>query len=78
MISEGRSSTGIHDLRRFDNFITEEPAQVGRSPHVSFAPENLGELPLHSGQADQPDNRARVELDQDINITVRTKILPQH
>ena len=72
------SADTIHDLRRFDNFITEETAQVGRSPHVNLATENLRKTPLQSGQTNQPNNRIGLKLHQNVNVAVGTEVIPQY
>jgi endonuclease/exonuclease/phosphatase (EEP) superfamily protein YafD len=76
--SRTTSSFGsILDTRCAHDFIPEVPAQVAGRSNIGFSSEDLAEFPLDSRQADQSDPVSWLEFNQDVDITVVTKIVAQ-
>jgi len=52
--------------------------KFGWLPEVHFTTQQLGQLPFHTGHADQSHASVGLELDQHVHIAVWTKVVAKH
>lgn len=70
------SSLHILNFRRVQYILPEIVAQIlGRSQIDLASREQFGQLQLHTGNAQQPRNPIRFELDEYVHIALRSEVL---
>lgn len=68
----------ILDFRRFHDFLAEVPAQVCGSAQIDLpASEQIRQLQLHACDTKKSGDMIRLEFDQQVDVAIRTKIIPQ-
>ena len=66
-----RSSSSILDLGRSNHLIPEETAEVFRSPQIhGLPPQHCGHLGFHLSQSEEARLFPRLELNQEIDVTL--------
>jgi hypothetical protein len=61
-----------------EDLVAKVFAQKSRSIQIYLAPNNIAKFYLQTGKPDESYPGAGLELHQDINITVRTKVFPEY
>ena len=72
------SSLRIMDFRRGENILPKITAQILRRAQVHLPPaEQVRQLPLHAGHAQQSRRAVRLELDEHVDIAIGAEVLAQ-
>ena len=66
-----------HDLRVSEHLVAKVATDELRGVQINFAPQQLGDLILH-GEKRQSRRPTQLKFDENIHITVRREIVPQH
>src|SRR3954470_24507793 len=69
------SSGSIPFHRLLQDLLPEVSAQVARRTEVYFEADQLAELPFHAGHVQQSDACPRLELHEEVQVTVLAKVI---